>query len=212
MKEYDLYLFIDEKKLQEIDRSNLNPFLCKYINYVIMDQNQNIISQVNHNNIENPTCELYKIQVFDNLDENNTNFLNYLFDNSSNYRIIDTSNNLIISYNKDDLEILSDLIKKYGDERINLYYSENEDEIKKRIHEYKFKKNAYLSLSGLLGSIDLVALNYLSEDVNFIPLIIILMLTSGVASSLKCSFDKNIDLTINKRQYKQLKRTKAKYL
>jgi hypothetical protein len=172
-------------------------------------RNNKIIVQSN-NKIEATSCEEYTIQTFDNPNENSELFLKYLFNSSSNYRIINNSNNLIVSYNDDDLEIVSDLITRYGDKRINLYYSDDEDELRKNITEYRNKRNVYLFLSGVLLASDIVSVSFISEESNFIPPMVTLLFSLGLISSLDTIYQTQIDLTINKRQYKKLCHTNKK--
>lgn len=212
MKKYHLYLYInynncftetdDPKKCLITDCMN-----CKDNHYFITNQqHKKIVESPQFLQITdyNTILKNYEIEALDNPNEDN--FINYLINNNSNYRIIDPETKIIIKYSKEDLELIDDLTRKYNINYINLYNIKEKKELKSLIKNLKIHKNISIILSSGFTLTTLLTSNTFIENPKFITAILTSISAICLAKNIKNTVQDNIDIKINKKLAKTLKK------
>lgn len=208
MKEYRLYLFIDDKKIRYVDKSTIDCLKCKYVDYIIKNEDNKTIAR-SYNDVDATSYEKYKIEVFDE-NVNEKNFISYLRNKRSNYRTVSCLDNSIVMYSNDDLEIVEDLIEKYGDDQVTMYDINDEQILISRLNRFKFNQKASFIIGSGFILTDFVLAGFVLKDPSIIPGVVAGLSTGAGIKFFDISKKSKINMKINERQFKKLTRTRNK--
>lgn len=211
MKEYIIQLYVNESKCDEIKDDDCNTLKCLdclgCTALVVTNSNSNneVINTLNNFKIDKETTSVYHIllETFDEVDD--TNFMMYLFNDNSDFRLTDLEDDRILVHFNSEFENFKDLFEEFGYDNINLY-NRNYDikELKSKIRNLKLLRNVYCFLSTSFGVGVAVSIFQCFNGNTLLALLAGVISYTGHLGTFS-EFEKNyIDVKVNKRLLKKL--------